>query len=115
MASHRIAKYLNPWKFRREQQAERVKILRGRDGDNCARCRRPLRFDLPAGHDQGAAIERVVPALAGGGEELGNLRLCHARCYSSGVDHTGEVAERIRRKNEASLLSKSRRRTTKAA
>jgi hypothetical protein len=115
MSSRSIAKYLNPWKFRRDQQAERMRALRSRDGDNCARCRRPLRFDLPAGHDQGAAIELVVPALAGGGEEIGNLRLCHARCYSTGIDHTVEVAERMRRKNEAALLSKSRRRTTRAA
>jgi hypothetical protein len=115
MTSHSIAKYLNPWKFRREQQAERVKALRSRDGDNCARCRRPLRFDLPAGHDQGAALEPVVPALAGGREDIGNLRLCHARCNASGADHTSEVTERMRRKNEAALLSKSRKRATRAA
>jgi hypothetical protein len=121
MSSRSITKYLNPWKFRRDQHAEHaehaehVKALRSRDGDNCARCRRPLRFDLPAGHDQGAAIELVVPALAGGLEEIGNLKLCHARCNSSGMDHTDEVTARIRRKNEATLLSKSRRRQTRAA
>jgi len=115
MASSSIARYLTPWKFRREQQAERVRSLRDRDGDNCARCRRPVRFDLTDGHDQGAAIELVIPAIAGGGEEIGNLRLCHRRCNSSGIDHTVEVTERIRRKNEAALLPKSRRRASKAA
>jgi hypothetical protein len=31
------------------------------------------------------------------------------------MDHTGEVTERMRRKNEAALLSKARPRKTKAA
>jgi hypothetical protein len=33
MSSRSIAKYLNPWKFRRDQQAERMRALRSRDGD----------------------------------------------------------------------------------
>jgi 5-methylcytosine-specific restriction endonuclease McrA len=115
MTSPSIVKYLNPWKHRREQQAERLRLLRARDGDQCARCRRALRFDLPPGHDAGALVEMVVPALAGGREEIDNLRLCHRRCNAPGVDHTGEVSERIRRKSEAALLSKPRRRSTKAA
>ena len=115
MASSSIARYLNPWKFRREQQAERVRVLRERDGDSCARCRRPVRFDLTEGHDQGAKVELVVPANAGGSEEIGNLRLCHRRCNAPGLDHTSEVTERMRRKNEAALPSKSRRKPKKAA
>jgi 5-methylcytosine-specific restriction endonuclease McrA len=115
MASSSIVRYLNPWRFRREQQAERLKALRERDGDACARCRRPVRFDLTEGHDQGAKVELVIPANAGGGEELGNLRLCHRRCNAPGLDHTSEVTERMRRKNEAALLSKSRKKPRKAA
>ena len=100
-----IVRYLNPWKFRRQKAAERLAALRQRDGDNCARCRRPMRFDLTEGHDQGAAVEQVV---RGEGEALENLRLCHGRCNPSGVDHTEEVTMRVRRKNEAELFSKSR-------
>lgn len=74
-----------------------------------------MRFDLPAGHDQGAAIELVVPKAAGGRAVADNLRLCHRRCNSSGMDHTGEVAERMRRKNEAALFAKSRRSESQAA
>lgn len=110
-----IVRYLIPWKFNREEQARRLAELRRRDGDDCARCRRPLRFDLPAGHDQGAAIELVVPLAAGGSKALGNHRLCHGRCFAPGLDHTGEVTERMRRRNEAALLSKSRRKTRRAA
>ena len=100
---------LMPWTLRREREAERLRALRSRDGDNCARCRRPIRFDLPDRHDQGAAIEPIVSAKAGG-EALDNVRLCHRRCNASGIDHTGEVLERARRKNEAALLARPRKR-----
>jgi 5-methylcytosine-specific restriction endonuclease McrA len=110
-----FAKYLKPWELRREREAERLRTLRKRDGDNCARCRRPMHFDLPAGHDQGAAIELMVPRAAGGSGAADNLRLCHRRCNSSGVDHTGEVTERMRRKNEAALFAKPRGRESQAA
>ena len=110
-----IVRYLIPWKFNRDEQARRLAELRRRDGDDCARCRRPLRFDLPAGHDQGAAIEPVVPRAAGGGKALDNHRLCHRRCYAPGLDHTDEVTERIRRKAEAELFAKSRKKTRRAA
>ena len=104
-----IGRYLNPWKYRREQrEAERVRALRLRDGDHCARCRRPMRFDLAAGHDAGAHVEQVVP-MADGDEDLNNLRLTHRRCNASGIDHTDEVTERIRRRNEAELFARSRK------
>jgi hypothetical protein len=109
-----IVRYLRPWALKRERHAESVRLLRTRDGDNCARCRRPLRFDLPAGHDQGASVEPLVPD-APPGTTIDNFRLCHRRCFAPGMDHTGEVTERMRRKNEAALLSKARPRKTKAA
>jgi hypothetical protein len=107
-----IALYLTPWKIKRERAAERVRSLRSRDGDNCARCRRPLRFDLPDGHDQAPKLE---PRSAAGGETLDGLCLCHTRCNAGKIDHTGDVAERIRRKNEAALFTKARGRKRKAA
>jgi 5-methylcytosine-specific restriction endonuclease McrA len=103
-----LAKYLNPWKFKREERRQRVRELRSRDGDNCSRCRRPLRFDLPAGHEQAPHIEHVVALVNGGASELHNQCLTHGRCNAVGADHTPEVQERIRRKNEAELLSRSR-------
>ena len=101
MPAGSILRFLNPRKFRRDRDAERVRALKIRDGGNCARCRRPLRFDLPAGHDLAAIIEPGAGADA--------ARLCHRRCHSA-VDHTGEVTERIKRKHEAALISKSRKR-----
>ena len=91
-----LARYFAPRLYRRRQEAERVQALRRRDGDTCARCRRQLRFDLPAGHDQGPVIES-------------SGRLCHRRCHAGGVDHTAEVGERIRQKAEAALFAKSRK------
>lgn len=113
MSQSIIAKYVTPWRYKREQEAARVRQLRSRDGDGCARCRRPMRFDLPAGHDQGARIEEIAPPVAGNEPDLNNLRLTHHRCNASGVDHTGEVTERIRRKNEAELFSKKKRRASR--
>jgi hypothetical protein len=99
-----LAKYVNPWKFRREQAAQRVAALRQRDGDDCRRCRRPIRFDLTPGHDRGPRIE-------GGAIEshpLDQLFLCHGRCNAAGADNTAEVAERVRRRGEAELFAKAR-------
>src|SRR3954449_4890238 len=108
MSRTMIAKYVTPWKFRREEERRRLQALRQRDGDDCRRCRRPLRFDLPRGHDQGAKIEQISPDTMG--TELDNLCLCHGRCNSEPADFTAEVMERIRRRAEADLLPRSRSR-----
>jgi hypothetical protein len=105
-----IAKYVTPWKYRRAQNAQRLAALRQRDGEDCRRCRRPLRFDLPNGHDQGPRIEHMTAGQSGGETaELDELCLTHVRCNPAN-DHTSEVLERIRRKNEAVLFTKSRKR-----
>lgn len=105
-----IAKYVTPWRFRRERLEQRVTALRQRDGENCRRCRRPIRFDLPHGHDKAPHIETVVPAIGGEEQQLDQLFLCHVRCNAAGADNTAEVTERIRRKGEAQLFAKSRAR-----
>ena len=103
-----IARYVNPWKFRRQQEEQRLRALRQRDGDDCRRCRRPIRFDLTPGHDKGPKVETSELVVAGEEEVLDNLFLCHGRCNAAGADNTAEVAERIRRRNEAELFSKAR-------
>ncbi len=66
MSNAVLAKYLTPWKFKRAQErAQRIAELRRRDGDDCRRCRRPLRFDLTPGHDRGprsSGSRRSFPA-----------------------------------------------------
>ena len=109
MSRPSIAQYLNPWKLGREKQRQRLDALRQRDGENCRRCRRPMRFDLPNGHDQGATVE-ILSGSLDRGEALDNLCLTHRRCNASGADHTVEVTERMRRRNEAALLSRPRKR-----
>lgn len=105
-----IARYVNPWKFKREQEEQkRMLALRQRDGDNCSRCRRPMRFDLTPGADLGPKVEHVLHLVNGGTSEFDNLCLTHGRCNAAGSDHTPEVTERVRRKNEAELFAKSRR------
>jgi hypothetical protein len=101
MSQSVIARYLNPWKFKREQEdLQRVVELRQRDGDDCRRCRRPMRFDL-AGHDLAPKIENI---------HSGEQCLTHVCCNARGADNTAEVTARVRRKNEAELFANSRRR-----
>ena len=114
MPAKSIVKYLAPWRFKRQQE-QRLLALRQRDGDDCRRCRRPMRFDLPNGHDLGAKVERVLANPGGNARALDNLCLTHTRCNAGMVDHTTEVVERIRRKNEAELFAKPRRKRSKAA
>lgn len=108
MTGSTIIKFVNPWKFRREQNELRVTALRHRDGDNCSRCRRPLRFDLPDGHDLMPKVEEIVAKPAGGSEALDNLCLTHVRCNAKHGCDTAEVKERARIKNEAALFAKSK-------
>jgi hypothetical protein len=105
-----LAKYLSPWSFRRNREhAERVEAIRKRDGDNCRRCRRPLRFDLPHGHERAPKLEPIGPETEGEPQALENLCLTHARCIAAGANHTEEVTERVRRKNEAELFGRRSR------
>ena len=106
-----IARFVSPWKFRREQEkAARVRALRQRDGDECRRCRRSMRFDLPAGHDQAAWVQPILYSAGAEEESLDNLCLTHRRCNVASADNTDEVTERTRRKQEAELFSKARKR-----
>ena len=104
-----LKRYLNPWKFKREQETlQRIAELRSRDGDHCRRCRRPMRFDLPRGHDLAPKIHDVAPAPPNEPPALDALCLCHTRCNAAGTDHTPLVTERARRKNEAELFARRR-------
>lgn len=110
MSSSVLARYVNPWKFRRQQNEQRLTELRRRDGDNCRRCKRPLRFDFPDGHDLGPRVEPILPLADGGTEALDNLCLTHGRCNAKHGCDTAEVKERARVKHEAELFVKSRSR-----
>lgn len=106
-----IARFVTPFKYRREQEeAARIRLLRNRDGDDCRRCRRPMRFDLPAGHDQGPWVQPILYEVGAEEIPLDNLCLTHRRCNAASADNTIEVTERIRRKQEAELFSKARKR-----
>jgi len=106
MSQHSIVTYLNPWKLRRQKLQQRLEALRQRDGENCRRCRRPMRFDLPSGHDQAASVQ---PILSGTSDAFENLCLCHARCNAECADNTAQVQERIRLKEEATAAERTAR------
>jgi len=116
MSQSIIARYVTPWKFRRmQEQLQRIAELRKRDGEDCRRSRRPMRFDLPDGHDLGPRIEEIAPAPMGQTPPLDSLCLAHRRCNGEGIDATREVVERVRRKSEAELFAKSRKNARKRA
>ena len=109
--SSSIARFVSPFRYRREQEeAARIRALRGRDGEECRRCRRAIRFDLPPGHDQGALVQPILCDVEAASASLDNLCLTHRRCNAASADNTDEVTERIRRKQEAELFSKARKR-----
>ena len=106
-----IARFVSPWKYRRQQEeTARVRALRQRDGDECRRCRRTMRFDLPTGHDHGAWVQPIHFGIDADDASFDNLCLTHRRCNAASADNTDEVTERIRRKQEAELFSKVRKR-----
>ncbi len=109
MSRNWIARTVMPWVSKRErEEQQRVAELRGRDGDNCRRCRRPIRFDLTRGHDKGPKLEAIEPISTGEPQPIENLCLCHARCNADSGDNTNEVTERVRRKAEAELFARPR-------
>lgn len=108
-----IARYVSGWALRKEQQ--HLTAIRQRDGENCRRCRRPMRFDLPEGHDKAPVVQSVHSGPAAKHTPLEDLCLCHRRCNADSADNTVEVKDRIRRKNEAELFSKSRKRAGRRA
>lgn len=103
-----IARYLNPWTLKRDKRRERLAELRRRDGDHCRRCRRPMRFDLPPGHDEAPTIEQFGPRPKGRTVALDKLVLCHVRCNGVTVDNTAQVQERLRRRAEEPVAPKRR-------
>ena len=114
MTASAIARYLNPWRFKREEAQRRLAELRRRDGDDCRRCRRPLRFDLPLGHDLAPKLEQILPGAKNGTAALDNLCLCHGRCNAEAGDATSEVEERLRLRDEAAANSRRRRQPRRA-
>ena len=108
MADLSLTRFLNPWKHRREELRRRVELLRQRDGDACRRCRRPIRFELPAGHDQGVRIEAISSGAEASADRLDNSCLTHGRCNVGGQDHTATISERLRPQREAELFAKAR-------
>ena len=110
-----LARFVTPWAYRRAIEEEmRVARLRGRDGEDCRRCRRPIRFDLTDGHDLGPKIEPIGAQPEADSGTLDHLVLCHRRCNGNAADNTREVQSRIRMHNEAELFAKSRKRARRA-
>ena len=55
-------------------------------------------------------MQQLLFATEGGSPSLDNLCLTHRRCNAAAADNTALVTERSRRKNEAELFAKARKR-----
>jgi len=96
MTVRKIAKYLNPWMFKREKDRQRFAKVRERDGDNCWRCHRPMNFTEPRDKAKSATVEHVQPRALGGTSALENLVLCHAGCNRHLGANIPEQKQRMR-------------------
>ena len=78
-------------------------------GPGIAGCQR-----YPAAHNgvgsQGACVQPVEFDVDASAASFDNLCLTHRRCNAANADNTAEITERIRRKQEAELFSKARKR-----
>lgn len=115
MAQTSIAKYLKLWLLKAEKSRQRVEALRIRDGENCRRCRRPMRFDLPAGHDRAPSVQQIQALANGGAVALDNLCLTHGRCNAEAGDNTHQVQERVQLRQQEAAKPRKRRKPARAA
>lgn len=64
--------------------------LRERDGDLCQLCLALIDFDLPVRSPMARSVDHIVPARAGGSDDLNNLWLAHTVCNQrKGSRHIG--------------------------
>ena len=84
------------WIARHRKKKVRLAALRARDGDDCWRCGRPMRFEGPPNRGRAATIEHLRPRSQGGTGALDNLRLCHVGCNRHLGAHPPEQKERMR-------------------
>ncbi len=111
-----IARYLRPLASRRDRLLrQQLEAVRERDGENCRRCRRPMRFDLPGDHDSAPRLEPIRSGDNAATAALDNLCLCHRRCNAEPCDMTVEVLERLQQRTPAKTIKGRKRATSRAA
>lgn len=88
--------FLPGWAHKLVKKKRRFAAIRARDGDDCWRCHRPMRFEGPPNCGKAATIEHITPRSKGGTDDLDNLRLCHVGCNRHLADHPPEQKERMR-------------------
>ena len=67
--------------------------VRERDGDNCWICNKIVIEGLQDGHPEMATLDHVVEVFRGGGNNLGNLRLAHAKCNNDRSNRKGLIRD----------------------
>ena len=81
---------------------KRIRV-RKRDGDNCWLCNKIVIEGLQDGHPEMATLDHVVEVFRGGGNNLENLRLAHAKCNNDRSNRKGLIRENnVNRRTPAS-------------
>lgn len=96
MSRKNIAKYLNPWMFRREKKRSKIKEIRERDGDNCWRCHQPMDFEAVPNSRKAPTIEHLESKKHGGTLSIENVVLCHPGCNRHLGTNTPSQKRRMR-------------------
>jgi 5-methylcytosine-specific restriction endonuclease McrA len=78
------------------RKRQRLAHLGARDGDDCWRCNRPMRFGGTPNCGKAATIEHLTPLSLGGTWALDNLVLCHVGCNRDLGDRPRAQKERMR-------------------
>lgn len=71
---------------------KRIRV-RKRDVDNCWICNKIVIEGLQDGHPEMATLDHVIEVFRGGGNNLGNLRLAHAKCNNDRSNRKGLIRD----------------------
>lgn len=74
------------------------RLLRDRDGDDCALCGEPICWTVPPGSLRSVSVDHRKPRAAGGTDMLANLQLAHVQCNQvKGAEWEGTSRHNLRR------------------
>lgn len=87
------------WFHARQKKADKVAALRERDGDNCWRCGKKMRFGGIPNVGKAATVEHLQPLSKHGTWAMDNLALCHvgSNRHMKDFDRTHKEKMRLNR------------------
>jgi hypothetical protein len=96
MGRKNLKRFLPWWMKKHLKKRAKIAEIRQRDGDNCWRCHRPMRFGPPYNVGKSATVELKLPKALDGTSALENIVLCHVGCNRHLGANTPEQKQRMR-------------------